>query len=210
MTHFVYTMSGIEIVVLVGGAIYVSKKVKERKERKQIERDIAAGIRQPEQVSSSTTSGSSRQHAAGGSSQIRQQVPEPYTDDCDDEGLPPYSRRMKIPSRHASHPEWTRTVRLPSYEEVAGTGSEEQGKDHDLAETRPYLRHMNRDTVSSSSSSVLTPLASPSNSLSSSTTSLRPIDPTPAMSGPSTQHEDVADKRRRFWRRPTSSRVAAP
>lgn len=187
-------MSGLEIVVIVGGAIFITKKVRERKEKKRLEKNAASGIGaahgRAEIAQAPTRNGQNGQNG-----RLRQQVPRQQ-----EEALPMYRAPAgPLPSTNTTDMTWSNAIHLPTYDELSGsipakdftTGDEKQRGDGGLL-----------GADSNQVSSPSTPLASPLPSAPQRPPYLSP----PA---PNNLSSDTSEKKRKFWRRLSSSKVPA-
>lgn len=191
-------MSGLEVVVVIGGAIYITKKVKERRERKALEKRAASELAVGQGRSASVTqTPNSTPNRSTQNRSLRQQVPVE-----DAEPLPLYKApTIPVPST-TTDMRWSESIHLPTYDELSEGQS---GKEFDVdGEKRQDGNGMLRVNSSQATSSSSTPLASPLSPVPTQTTYLTP--PKPASNDlPS----DKSDKKRKFWRRSSSSKTVA-
>lgn len=111
-------MSGIEIVVLVGGAIYISKKVKENRAKKRLAKEAALRAEHGEAQITDLGTGTGIGTRTGPAQQqprYRQQVPIE-----DEEGLPMYTAPTEKPPTSAAdtHTQGTYGMLPPAYNEL--------------------------------------------------------------------------------------------
>lgn len=184
-------MSGLEVVIIVGGAIYITKKVRERKEKKRLEKNAASEVNAAH-GRAETTQTPTRNSQNG---RLRQQVPT-----REEEALPTYKAPVgPLPSSNRTDMTWSDTIHLPTYDELSrsspakgiAVGDEKQRGDNAFSRMKSNQR-----------SSPTTPLAS----------SLSPASEQPSHLSPAAHNASpsgTSDKKRKFWRRLSSSKAIA-
>lgn len=191
-------MSGLEVVIVVGGAIYITKKVRERRERKKLESTAASELEarhgRAAEITPTPTPVSDRNSRSSGP---RQQVPVE-----DAEPLPLYKAPTGPPPSNTTDMRWSASIHLPTYDELSGNQS---GKEFAVdGEKRQNSNGLLRVDSSQAISSFSTPLASPLSPSSARTSYLTPPAPIPA---PDELPSDTSDKKKKFWRRLSSSKA---
>lgn len=191
-------MSGLEVVIVVGGAIYITKKVKERRERKALERSAASELAAGRDRSASivqTPNSTPNRNTQNRS--LRQQVPVE-----DAEPLPLYKAPTGPLPNSTTDMRWSNSIHLPTYDELSES---QPGKEFAVDnEMKHDGNGMLRADSSQATSSSSTPLASPLSRSSAQTSYL-----TVPKSTPNDLPSDMSDKKRKFWRRSSSSKTSA-
>lgn len=183
-------MSGLEVVIIVGAGIYITKKVRERKEKKRLEKNAVSEVGAAHGRAEITQP--PNQNSQNG--RLRQQVPTQ-----EEEALPTYRAPAgPPPPSNTTDMAWSNSIHLPTYDESSGS---QPGKD--LAVGDEKQRHDNGlRRVDGGQASVSTPLGSSLPSASAQSTHLAP---------PSSDRlpNESSEKKRKFWRRLSSSKAPA-
>lgn len=178
-------MSGLEIIILVGGAVYIANKVHEKREKKRLAAVAGHG---PVQLVEPTTRTIRNQR-------VRQQQQVPVEEQ---EPLPLYRAPTGPPPIDITDSEG-KSIHLPTYDEASERLRDkelEAGEDEHQGENT-----LSRMSSSQASSSVETPLATP----------LTPTSPQTGLLVPTVSTglpSDTPEKKRRFWRRSTSAKTS--
>lgn len=189
--HFTNTqpnMSGLEVVIVVGGALYVAKKIKEKKERKRLEQNAASQPGSTSLVGHGRAAEASRTPSRNSP---RQQVPVE-----EEEALPLYKApTLPLPPDGTTDMRWSNEIHLPTYDELPES---KRGKETAMDRENHDENELSRVNSSLTSSSLSTPLGS---AASAQISHLTPPMPDASPNGKS-------GKKHRFWRRSSSLRTS--
>lgn len=176
-------MSGIEIVVLVGAGIYITKKVKENKAKKRLAREAALAAEH-----------GTAQEIEPGTEITQHPRYSNRSPPQEEEALPLYRAPTGKPpgdDEDATDEQWSNEIKLPTYDELSGSPSNTR----DEADAAS-MNTLSRSNSSHASSSTSSPITSPLPSTSSSPNHLSP--------------ETAAKKHRRFFHRSNRSKSELP